>query len=142
MKDNQIIWLVVISHFTIILLFIIGLFEHYRENSFTKDSCSEIDEICQEDFNRLCDLTCPELGYATKEYVEWLEKEADTWGDTWRESDCGIQISEENDWWDIDNNLSEIKEELRCKDGKKVWNITFYYGNGMEAERYKQQFCS
>ena len=75
-------------------------------------------------------------------YIKQLEREADIWGDTWRESDCGIQISEENNWRDIDNNLSEIKEMLRCKDGMKAWNITFYYRNGTEAEEYKQQFCS
>ncbi len=28
-------------------------------------------------------------------YIEYLECEADIYGDTWRESDCGLQISRE-----------------------------------------------
>ena len=37
-------------------------------------------------------------------YIEFLECEADIYGDTWRESDCGLQISRE-------------QEEFPCKRG-------------------------
>ena len=33
-----------------------------------KSICPEIDEVCQKDFIRMCDLTCPELGYIHQEW--------------------------------------------------------------------------
>jgi len=64
-----------------------------------KEMCSEIDELCEKDFLNLCELTYPEFdAFADiKKYVEFLEEEADIYGDTWRESDCGIIISQEQE---------------------------------------------
>ena len=76
-----------------------------------KISCREIDKG---DFNRVDDdcyknilNTCNDLIYeldlcdpmiAEKDsYIKFLECEADIYGDTWRESDCGVQISREQE---------------------------------------------
>ena len=87
----------------IILTFILGigvgggiiiLFTEVSKFNFP-ENCPEIDELCEEEFLNLCELTGPELDYVKelKGQIKWLKELADIYGDTWRESDCGIEIS-------------------------------------------------
>ena len=105
-----------------------------------------------EDYKEKCDLTCPELGYETEAHirqlemkVEQLEIEADIYGDTWRESDCGIQISEEQKAIKIVylNYMSQGCEDLflACWNSNKEGNapticFDIYYGCWLRIHKY------
>ena len=68
-----------------------------------KESCSEIDELCEKDFIRMCKLSIPEIVPEIQLEIDYLKCMADMSGDTWRESECGEEIS-------------RIQEELQtCK---------------------------
>ena len=94
-----------IVFFGMIAMYIIGIVTGFDFDEDTtpideiQEMCPEIDELCEEDFIQLCDLYFPELDVFAdiKEYVEFLEEEADVNGDTWRESDCGNIISQEQE---------------------------------------------
>jgi len=76
----------------------------YRDNFQTielDEVCDlhELDDLCEDEFIEFCELYFPELDSFSdiKEYVKFLEEEADVNGDTWRESDCGTIISQEQE---------------------------------------------
>ncbi len=83
----------------VILFLLVGCVTKEPTVKQFQEMCPEIDEICEEDFNNLCELYFPELDVFAdiKEYVEFLEEESDLTGDTWRESDCGTKISQEQE---------------------------------------------